>query len=356
MEKSKYSAGLIGCILFLICAVCYSFVSSLSLQGKSTKPPLYVATSGMWSKDILGMSYVTDALTRNFTLIPDDENYDLMIMSIFGNTELKIRQEAVRLMWVGEPVPVSLTDADVAIGSDFINSEKYVRISIGMCKDAEIGAVHKINKTNRKFCCFLYSANNPWFKGGKNFYKHRQDFFKVLCKYKHVDSGGDVLNNIGYKVPSEDTIEWLSNYKFVIAFENCAFDGYVTEKLFNAYYSGAIPIWCGAPSALVGINKKAIIYAGDFQSLQDLAEYVAKVDQDPVLYNEIWNQPLVISKESSYMHLTAELEKKILKALQKKEIIKINDGMIRMTGRSQYAIRERENMKQRLVTWLERFF
>lgn len=358
MEKSKYSAGLIGCILSFVFALFCFLVLSLHAQDKKplAKPNLYVTTHGTWVSDVHQLGVVTEVLKRNFNVIQDDTNYDMVVMSIFEGGGSEISKQAVRLMWVGEPVKTPLKNMDVVIGSEFIDSNNYVRMSIGLSGDATIGRVHKISNPNRKFCCFLYSTHRPWLRRGNNLYMVRNAFFKILSNYKHVDSGGAVLNNIGYKVPPGETMGWLSNYKFVIAFENCEFEGYVTEKLFNAYYAGAIPIWAGSRDALVGINKEAIIYAGDFDSLQDLADYVAKVDQDPELYNKIWNQPLVISEESSYEHLTASLEKKILDALKRKKIIKIENGVIKLAKRSQYEIRKRLAKSTRIPAWRWTFF
>jgi len=47
---------------------------------------------------------------------------------------------------------------------------------------------------------------------------------------------------------SPELVKIYSQYKFVICFENSKTDGYVTEKIFNVFLSGAIPIYDGAPN------------------------------------------------------------------------------------------------------------
>ena len=37
----------------------------------------------------------------------------------------------------------------------------------------------------------------------------------------------------------------MQGYRFVVAFENDAADGYMTEKIVNAMLAGAIPIYAG---------------------------------------------------------------------------------------------------------------
>ena len=41
-----------------------------------------------------------------------------------------------------------------------------------------------------------------------------------------------------------------TNYKFVLAMENKIHKGYITEKIINAFYSGAIPIYWGCNSVV----------------------------------------------------------------------------------------------------------
>ena len=62
----------------------------------------------------------------------------------------------------------------------------------------------------RKFCAFVVSNSNA---NGI-----RRDFFETLSEYKKVDSGGRYLNNVGGAV--KDKIEFCSQHKFTIAFEN----------------------------------------------------------------------------------------------------------------------------------------
>ena len=59
-------------------------------------------------------------------------------------------------------------------------------------------------------------------------------------------------------------VEEYSNYYFVLAMENSDKEGYVTEKILNAFYSGAIPIFYGDRSVLEYFNKDAFIYVNDF--------------------------------------------------------------------------------------------
>jgi hypothetical protein len=130
-----------------------------------------------------------------------------------------------------------------------------------------------------KFCNFLYSNKVPY----------REAFFKELSKYKKVDAPGRSMNNM----PSIDTLykgdkweikkQFLSPYKFTIAFENDIFPGYQTEKLYDAMMADSIPIYCG--DTFVGdiFNTKSFINATEYlpkknQRLSDTLTSAGQMD------------------------------------------------------------------------------
>ena len=68
-----------------------------------------------------------------------------------------------------------------------------------------------------------------------------------LGKIDFLDQYDDVLKDKScYNSP--ELINIYSQYKFIICFENSKTDGYVTEKIFNVFLSGSIPIYDGAPN------------------------------------------------------------------------------------------------------------
>lgn len=102
-------------------------------------------------------------------------------------------------------------------------------------------------RQRNKFCAILVS------NGGRKRTLFRNLAFEKLNAYKKVDSGGSWNNNIGYKVSAK--ITWLRNYKFNICFENSSYPGYLSEKLYEAYISGCIPIYWGDTSLRCHIDS-----------------------------------------------------------------------------------------------------
>lgn len=142
----------------------------------------------------------------------------------------------------------------------------------------------------RKFCAFIVSNGNPRRTA------RRIEFFNALSKYKHVDSAGKFMNNIG--APVEDKRSFLNDYKFNIAFENCISPGYVTEKVFDAMYSRCLPLYWGTRDVQQDFNTKAFVNVADFKSDAEAVEFIAALDQDDSKYLEIMRQPNFLRGQS----------------------------------------------------------
>lgn len=145
-----------------------------------------------------------------------------------------------------------------------------------------------------KFCAFVVSnENNP----------ERNRFFEKLNLYKQVDSVGGKLNNTGIYAPRNDEkngdysyFNFLSDYKFMICFENNSKDNYFTEKLGNAYLGNTIPIYWGASNVRKWINLNAILHLNETATeneMDNLINRIIEIDNNDELYNQIYYQPLM---------------------------------------------------------------
>ncbi|MDE6886408.1 MAG: hypothetical protein K2P17_05175 [Helicobacteraceae bacterium] len=108
--------------------------------------------------------------------------------------------------------------------------------------------------------------------------------------------------------------KWLQHYKFNICFENASYNGYLTEKLFDAFAAGCIPIYWGDTSLILDsadssvnveskniesnfllkpdyqINPKAFINIHKFASLEDAIDEIKRIDNDDNAYLEMANE------------------------------------------------------------------
>uniref|UniRef100_A0A5B6YRT2 Fucosyltransferase n=1 Tax=Davidia involucrata TaxID=16924 RepID=A0A5B6YRT2_DAVIN len=132
----------------------------------------------------------------------------------------------------------------------------------------------------------------------------RNQLAKRLLSLLPHHSFGKCLNNVGgldmalflhpecAKDPRSAPKWWdhlhcaMSHYKFVLAIENTVTESYVTEKLFYALDSGAVPIYFGAPNFWDFVPPHSVIDGTKFSSMEELATYVKALANDPEAYAE----------------------------------------------------------------------
>ena len=77
-----------------------------------------------------------------------------------------------------------------------------------------------------------------------------------------------------YRGSVDDKIRTLAQYKFTFTLENTVSKGYVTEKIFDAMFAGAVPIYLGAPDIADFVHKAAFIDMRDFKNYGELELYL----------------------------------------------------------------------------------
>ncbi len=174
-------------------------------------------------------------LLQNKYDIEYSDKPDFLIYGPYGRNHLKY--DCVRIFYTEENIRPDYNITDYSMDFDYMDFyDRHLKIICCWYK--------KIFYKKTNFCSFIVS------NGGNKFTYFRDVFFEELSKYKKVDSGGKWKNNIGE--PVDNKIEWLKSYKFNICFENSSYPGYLTEKLFEAFAAGCIPIYWGDTSLRVG--------------------------------------------------------------------------------------------------------
>jgi hypothetical protein len=85
-----------------------------------------------------------------------------------------------------------------------------------------------------------------------------------------------------YKGACDSKYEVLSQYKFSLCFENMAMKGYVTEKIFDCFYAGAIPLYLGATDISGLIPADAYIDCRRFSSWEQMSHAIAKLPSEKI--------------------------------------------------------------------------
>jgi len=198
----------------------------------------------------------------------------------------------VKIFFCVEDFAPDFTECDYALTCHQLNAPRNLRFPyyvLGTNPQLLIKApdeAEKLLAQKTKFCSFVFSyANHKT--------KIRNNFFQQLSKYKKVDSGGRAFNNIGGPIPpgANAKCNFLSAYKFNIAFENASVPGYTTEKIAEAMRARSLPIYWGNPHIDKEFNKRSFLNYFDFPSEEALIEKIIELDKDDAKYLEYAREP-----------------------------------------------------------------
>ncbi|HBT77240.1 MAG TPA: glycosyltransferase [Planctomycetaceae bacterium] len=180
-------------------------------------------------------------------------------------------------------------DCDYAFTFDFPETKKNFRLPYYVLHNDKLidrlilddsRDIDAIVAGKTRFCNFVYSNLRA---------PERIRFFEKLSKYKKVDSGGRVLNNIGG--PVADKMDFIGRYKFTIAFENSSWPGYTTEKIVEPMLAASIPIYWGNPKVNLDFNTGSFINRFDYGNDEALIERIIEIDENEDLYRHYLLQP-----------------------------------------------------------------
>ena len=265
-------------------------------------------------------------LSQKFDILIDHDNPDYLIFGDrnFGENNLKYDPNKVtKIFYTGENQRPWDYQCHYAISFDHIENEKMYRLPLYVIYDYN-NLVQRIPSfvTYRRseddiekkqgFCSFVVRNPNC---------ERRNQFFHKLNQYKKIDSGGPLFNNIGRVLDYGDAamkakLEWLPNYKFNICFENSSYPGYTTEKLYEAYIGGTIPIYWGSPTIEVDFNPRAFLNWYDYGSDEALIEAVIELDNNPDKYRQMYMEPLFskyVNRFMKFENFTNWFEKNVYK-------------------------------------------
>lgn len=262
-----------------------------------------------WPNFIKTDNYFYHLLCQEFEVIITDNKPDILFHSVDYFNEknhLKYNNEKTKkVFYTGENQPANYNDSHFSFTFENNEDERNYRLPLWALhlnwfevpynEDRDQSYLYSVDKFLKKdlsnlkdkkwFCSFV--ATQP--KG------KRVDFIPKLMSKKHVHCGGGLYNNIGGLLDGrgdqENKINFLNHFKFNISFENISNNGYVTEKIIQPMFTNTIPIYWGAVDVIKDFNVKSFINAHDFESDDELIDYILEIDSNQKLYEEILVEP-----------------------------------------------------------------
>ena len=73
--------------------------------------------------------------------------------------------------------------------------------------------------------------------------------------------------------------ETMEKYKFSICYENARdIPGYITEKIFDSFFAGCVPIYWGANNILDYVPKECFVDFRDFNNYEELYKFIKNMN------------------------------------------------------------------------------
>ena len=202
------------------------------------------------------------------------------------------------------------------------NPSKYIKINYAYDIPKSI---NKNLESKNKLCCIisgnkkvsyeneLYSERLKaikWFE--KN---HIEDFdlygtgwdeYKIQNKYANFLFKKSKLSKIikpnftSYKGKVERKKPILEKYKFSICYENARdIPGYITEKIFDSFFAGCVPVYLGADNITEHIPKECFIDKREFDTYEKLYKYIKNMSDEEYM-NYLDNIENFLNSEKAY--------------------------------------------------------
>lgn len=107
-----------------------------------------------------------------------------------------------------------------------------------------------------------------------------------------VESRGRAFTNMpSIGGDEKHKLEYLSDFKFNLCFDNGESDGWITEKIIHPKYVGSIPIYWGCKDVAEEFNEEAFLHVRNFENLEHLHEKVLELCYNTIEYKKIQTLP-----------------------------------------------------------------
>lgn len=247
--------------------------------------------------------YFFRACFPDLTYTNNPHEADLVVTSVFGNV---YTDPAKTLAFIGENIRPNFVSYSHSLSFDYDTYHgRNLRLPLWYARLAWDGFVQKPRHDNThnhgyeplidikslmqprkldmsgkdKFCALI--ANNP--EG------LRINLYHSISQYKQVDGYGNMFRN----PLRQSKFDILADYKFCLCPENSIYDGYVTEKLIDAYAGGTVPIYSGDISVLRDFNIRAFFNYQEKLNMDQLVQLIKDYDTKDIWYEQMYERPLL---------------------------------------------------------------
>ena len=299
----------------------------------------------------------------NLNLVKNINDLDLLIVSDFPGLKnqsslLKKGMLCKRKILIIEENPTvmpetwsnvahNLFDYILTMYDDKIDNKKYFKFnfpSISIHKNL-FPLIKKINFKDKKFSCMIswnkiYKKKSntelkikiiKWFESnypkyfdlyGPNWDEKVFSYRNLITKYFNGSYFKILRKTLGTHYPSwkgqinaEDKKKIINQYKFIFVIENSSeYSGYITDKIFETFFSESIPIYLGSNNIDNHIPDNCFINLKNFKNFDELYNFLNSIDEEKY-NNYLYNIRNFLNSEKCNIYKTNELNKNLFRVI-----------------------------------------
>jgi len=338
----------------------------MACQDEKEMDIVKIAFSGFWNEFQERKNIFVNILKKNNFKIEivsgKYQDADVLFYTNFSTDFYKY--ECLRIYITGENLAPDFNLCDYALGFEELTlKDRYMRMPLPYWeyRDDVAKAEKKRNIEfsewkKRGFCAAVVS-------NGDYAESFRNDLLKVMISKGMVNSGGKYLNNIGQKNGVADKEDFIRQYRFSFALENCSHPGYCTEKIYQSFAAGTIPIYWGDPEVEKWLNGKAFINCSGFRKPEEAFAYIMEIAEDEERCRRMLEEPLYSvgqKRMSEYDKELGEWLVHIFSQGRERWFRRAGNGSIRFyekniaDGIKTKILRERHPLLDRLCRWMSK--
>ncbi len=242
---------------------------------------------------------------------------DIRLISVFGPRFLIKCREKKTIFYSAENLhndhywdkwaDSCLGAVDLSIGFDYIDAPNYCRIPYWIIthfpydgderKIAEkIKSINNAKSLQTKDCALI--ARDCINGLRTEIYNNLKDIINIECPSRLFHNTDELKTKF-----HDNKLEYLNQFKFNICPENSNSPGYVTEKIFDAFASGSIPIYYGSdnnPEPNI-INPKAVLFWNFKGDNSETIKKIKLLATNSDAYEEFASQNKLTSEANMYI-------------------------------------------------------
>ena len=301
---------LIAILLFCIILFIPYIYQKESFQNQTLKVYFNGFWSGFGENKCKGYNYFLDMFKLVYNVPVERGGYEdshILVESVFGNdSKVHTKKWKNTYLFSGEPyIRSNASDYDIILSGNATGNPKQ-NIAVPYYSHF----LHTFNYNmqpikrpmpTKDVICIISNA------GGET----RNAFLEELDKHFKVDYAGQYKNNVGGPLPcdfaSQEFVDYITNYKFIISMENSSHDSYITEKIFHGIRANIIPVYWGTPTVDSYIHPNRFVRLKDLQDIPRVIEEMKTLAANESAWQAKVQQPWQVGVQPTVQNIAKQI-------------------------------------------------